>query len=680
MFGGRLRSFGVAALLAFVLVLACRQITSSGWNAQNPAYRAQVDALLDGRLALSHVPDGLIHDLVWTPDGVQQVWGLGVPAWQLPFEALGRLVGWSPFPDRVALIAWLALSLCVVLRAFRPRDVGEPRPDDRRSDGALTRAVDSRATQIGALLVTALLPGLLSVLRGRIGVYEEAAIYAYGAAMILLGGLVGLRRTPTAARYLVLVAFAGLTGLFRPTVWFYGLATAAVASVLMVRMHGRAALRAIALGTALFVAGGAVLYATNAVRFGRGREFGHSLNVHSLAGNIVATRFSYPFERVGVATAAEELLGSLFDRPELRSRRSGNMFYQTALHRGQAPVARWREYYFTTFSWLYLPAILAGVVLAARAWRRDGDAFARMLSAWAVLGGMPLVVFYLRSPSVSSRYQLDLAPAVVALLVVVWRAVAARWPRRGLAVLIVLWGAAVATSKITRPKGYSEPVDSATAARGAYAISRAQGQLRVLPHAYDAADPAVRRVLDVREPAAGTAATASVADAATKPAAGNPVTKPITPETAIQSELPDAEHANAAPAPASTSGATAPPPTPGSAASQPSVKPLYQNGYGWDLATGKVRPAALFYVQDAAYIALDVTGPAGTDWSHAVRVAVGLDHLRLASVVPTADGARLRFEGGSHHGLELAFIAFGPDDALDQPFSRFGLRSIRWRD
>jgi hypothetical protein len=28
----------------------------------------------------------------------------------------------------------------------------------------------------------------------------------------------------------------------------------------------------------------------------------------------------------------------------------------------------------------------------------------------------------------------------------------------------------------------------------------------------------------------------------------------------------------------------------------------------------------------------------------------------------------------------IAFVAFGPDTALDQPQSAFGLRSIRWRD
>jgi len=107
---------------------------------------------------------------------------------------------------------------------------------------------------------------------------------------------------------------------------------------------------------------------------------------------------------------------------------------------------------------------------------------------------------------------------------------------------------------------------------------------------------------------------------------------------------------------------------------------LYLNGFGWDLATTRVPPATMFYVDDPDYIALDVTGPANTDWDHAVRVAIGLDHLRLVAVAETAAGARLRFVGGRHPGLAIAFVAFGPDTELDRPQSAFGLRSIRWRD
>ena len=692
--------------LAFVLLVAGRQISLHGWYAQHPGYRAQVDALLDGRLALTTSPHGLRHDLVWTPEGVHQVWGLGVPLWQLPFEALGRLVGISPFPDRIALGVWLAVMLFMVIRAFRPEvghgSPGEPRRDSgelRRDSGELRwpRALDARVTQIGAVLVTALLPAFVTLVRGRIGVYEEAAIYAYGAALILLGGLVAVLRKPSVARYLCLVGFAGLTGLVRPTVWFYGLGTALVASAILVRQRGRAAAPAIALGLALFVAGGGALYATNAQRFGSGTEFGHRLNVHSLPGNIVATRFSYPFERAGTLEATKELIGSLFDAPERRSKRG---FYQTGLHHGQSPLPRWREYYFTTFSWPYVPAILAGLVLGALAWRRRGgrgDPVARALGAWAVLGGAPLFVFYLHSPSVSSRYQLDLAPAIAALVVIAWRVCAARWPRRALAVLVVLWGTAVATSKYARPKGVSDPIDRDAAVATTGEITHAIAFDHALPPAYDTADPFLPIWTDMTEDDARCSDALGTRIACDAP--------PLAGDVLVRGHrfgrqwfvdryvIPD-EAPNDPPEPvcgpvgdrdgSARSCAAAP-----SVLTEPSAvrdltfigpPALYLNGSGWNLASTRVPPATMFYVDDPQYIALEVTGPRDTDWDHAVRVAIGLEHLRLVAVAETADGARLAFAGGPHPGLAVAFVAFGPDTALDRPWSAFGLRSIRWRD
>lgn len=673
MLGSRLRSLGAALVLALIVLVACRQIALHGGYAPHPAYRAQVDALLDGRLALTPAPDGLIHDLAWTPSGVQQVWGLGAPLWQLPFEALGRAVGVSPFPDRVALLAWLAAMWFAVIRAFRPRDVGEIRPDDQRRVRGGTRALDSRAMQLGAVLITALLPGFVALLRGRIGIYEEAAIYAYGAAMMLLAGVIAMLRKPTTTRYLILVAFAGLTGLVRPTVWFYGLAAALVATAILVRNHGRPAGRAIALGLALFVAGGGALYASNAARFGSGTEFGHRLNVHSLPGNVVATRFSYPFERVGTVAAAEELVGSLFDGPERRSKRG---FYQTALHRWQAPVPRWREYYFTTFSWPYAAAIAAGLAIAALAWRRRGDPFARTLGAWAVLGGAPLVVFYLRAPSLTSRYQLDLAPAIAALLVLAWREAVARWPRAALAVLVALWGTAVATSKVTRPRGVSDPVDREVAARTTAAITRAIDFDHRLPPAYDLADPLLPIWTDVAEDYArcNDARGAAIACDA-PPLPGDVVTRGhrvgrewFVERTAIPDEPLAPGDPGAVDQGAVDQGGFVGPPA------------LYLNAFGWDLATGQVPPATMFYLDDPEYLALDVAGPPGTDWDRAVRVAIGLDHLRLIATADTADGARLRFAVPHRPGLQIAFVAFGPDDELDRPRSAFRLRSIRWRD
>jgi len=697
--------------LAFVLLVAGRQISLHGWYAQHPGYRAQVDALLDGRLALTTSPHGLRHDLVWTPEGVHQVWGLGVPLWQLPFEALGRLAGISPFPDRIALALWLAVMLFMVIRAFQPQGASERPGEQSRSSGEQSRspgrtgragwidAIDARITQIGAVLVTALLPGFVTLLRGRIGVYEEAAIYAYGAALILLGGLVAVLRKPSVARYLCLVGFAGLTGLLRPTVWFYGLGTALVASAIVLRQRGRAAAPAIALGLALFVAGGGVLYATNARRFGSGTEFGHRLNVHSLPGNIVATRFSYPFQRAGTLEATEELIGSLFDAPERRSKRG---FYQTGLHHGQSPLPRWREYYFTTFSWLYVPAILAGLVLGVLAWRRRGgrggrgDSIARALGAWAMLGGAPLFVFYLHSPSVSSRYQLDLAPAIAALLVIAWRACAARWPRRALAVLVVLWGTAVATSKVTRPKGVSDPIDRDAAVAATSEITHASAFDHALPAAYDTADPFLPIWTDVAEDYARCTDVLGAPIACdAPPLPGDAVVRGhrfgrqwFVDRYVIPDEAPepvcrpsgDGDDGDVG----TRSCAAAP-----TVLTEPSAirdltfigpPTLYLNGSGWDLTTTRVPPATMFYVDDPQYIALDVTGPPDTDWDHAVQVAIGLEHLRLVAVAETADGARLRFTGGPHPGLAVAFIAFGPDTELDRSWSAFSLRSIRWRD
>ncbi|MBA3454804.1 MAG: hypothetical protein H0T42_17080 [Deltaproteobacteria bacterium] len=597
----RIRTLGVAAVVAFALLLAFRQLGGHGMYSSHGAYRAQVDAFLAGRLALTPAPEGLAHDLAWTPTGVQQVWGLGVPLWQTPFELGARAVGQEGFPDRIAMALWLALVFLVLLRALGARK-GEP-----WWIGA------------GSVLITALLPAFITILRGRLGVYEEAAIYSYGAAMILLGGLVLLGHRPTRSRYLLLLLVAGLTGLIRPTVWFYGLSTAIVGSIIYIQSYGRRALPHLALGFAMFAVGGAALYVTNTERFGSGAEFGHRLNIHSLPGNIVATRFSYPFERVGWVEAGVELLGSLVDRPETAAKRD---FYAKGLHAGQSDEARWREYYFTTYSWPYVPLVLAGLALGVRAWRRsrrersDSDWCARWLLPWAVLGALPLFVFYLHSPSVSSRYQLDLGPAVAALLLIAWREGATWVTARGrgalaFAILVGLWATAVVTSK-TRGRVKADPTDRETALATSWALSRPATVPRAMPASYQLGDPWI------------------------------------------------------------------------ASQTQPRPHGLYLNGIGWDAATGRVPPATHFFVSDPKFLELDVESATGApiDWRTEVRVAPGISHFHLASVETTARGAHLRFESvlPVNPGLHVLFIAFGPDTELDRSQSDVILKKIRWRD
>ena len=473
----RLRAFGVAAGIALIFLLATRQLGSDMYSTQ-PAYRNQVSAFLEGRLALHPSPSALAHDLAWSPSGagVQQVWGLGVPMWLTPFELVTRLVGQGPFPERVALWFWMTLTFFVLIRAFR-------RDDEPWWIGG------------GSVLIVGVLPAFVTMMRGRIGVYEEAAAYAYSAAAILLGGLVAFSRKPTRNRYLLLLLAAGLTGLIRPTVWFYGFATAAIATAVYVKHAGKKVLPILALGAALFVVGGATLYATNKARFGRGSEFGHSLNIEALHGNVYATRFSYPFQRVGLIESSIELIGAMFGRPM----GTHHEWYTEDLHVGQSETVRWREYYFTTFSWPYLPLILSGLVLGALAWRKRREE--RWLLTWAVLGASPLVWFYLHSPSMSSRYLLDLAPAIAALLVIVWRYGAQWMIERTLPrivaplILIALWGTAVITGE-SRGKPVNGRTDRDGARRTAYLPGLMDAVVPQAPAVYDITDPKLETYLD----------------------------------------------------------------------------------------------------------------------------------------------------------------------------------------
>src|SRR5262249_61764686 len=118
--------------VALALGFATRTVRIDGWYAAHAQYRAQVDALLDGRLALSTTPDGLAYDLAWTGDSVQQVWGLGAPLWQAPFEAFGRLIGVSPFPDRVPPPPGVAPAAFAMIRGVvRPPPPPSSRPPSR---------------------------------------------------------------------------------------------------------------------------------------------------------------------------------------------------------------------------------------------------------------------------------------------------------------------------------------------------------------------------------------------------------------------------------------------------------------------------------------------------------------------------------------------------------------------
>jgi hypothetical protein len=538
-------------------------------------------------------------------------------------------------------------------------------------------------------------------------VYEEAAAYAYGAAMLLLAGTIVMIRRPSTPHYVVLLAFAGATGLVRPTVWFYGAATAVVATALYVRYRGslRRALGSVVVASALFLAGGGALYLTNTLRFGAGTEFGHRLNLEDLPGNMYATRFGYPFETAPTAVAAKELVGGMFGRPEDALRRER---YDRGIHPGQSEIPRWREYYFTTYTWPYAVFVLAGLAWARVRRRREADARgpdldrdARWLVVWAVLGGVPLVVFYLHSPSVSSRYFLDLGPTIAVLLVIAWRYAASALGRLGLAgvglaALAVWWAVSAAGFRIHR--SWLPPV-------GATAASAATGRLtdplpgpRALPPgAYDLDDPWLAGYLGGEQwlcrcfVDAGRAQACDHAGLA--PGADVELVRGDQ-ARAIEHRVDPAPWCAAA-APPLTCPIDEPDPRPRDARpdgpvidSQVVPPALYGNGISWDVTTGAVGVATYLFADDPAYVEVEVAplarGAADPGFVPRVRARVQLEELRLVAMASTPRGVRMRFDGPRtaryRRGLQVIFLAFGPPDRIDQPVSEYTLLRVAWRD
>ena len=112
---------GCAVALALGISFVTGLIPKWGkWYSVNMAYRRQTEALLSGALALDSDPRKLGYDMAWAEGGVQQVWGLGVPSWRLPFELVAKLSGHDGFPDRLALAAAMALLIYALLRLPAP--------------------------------------------------------------------------------------------------------------------------------------------------------------------------------------------------------------------------------------------------------------------------------------------------------------------------------------------------------------------------------------------------------------------------------------------------------------------------------------------------------------------------------------------------------------------------------
>ena len=222
----RLRSrlnllFGCGAILyAFLLLAACGVISWGSWQSGSPWFRFQTEALLRGSLALSHNPLDLTHDLCWSEGGVHQFWGLGIPLWQLPFAALAKLFGWSPFPDRIALGLFIALVAYIVLRTcFGPLLKGQP---ELTSAGPAGTSRCQWFIALGVVMICLFFsPGDQPHALSDAGLRRGMA-YVYFFGIPLLCGIIELARNPQWWCFCSFVAWLA-SRFIRPTFVFYGL-------------------------------------------------------------------------------------------------------------------------------------------------------------------------------------------------------------------------------------------------------------------------------------------------------------------------------------------------------------------------------------------------------------------------------------------------------------------------
>jgi hypothetical protein len=422
----------ISLCLALLLNLFTGLISGPGWYAANPVLRWQTDAFFRGQTALSSSPYDLPHDTVWE-HGVQQVWGLGVPAFRFIFEMLARISRQAAFPDRITFLIACAACYWFLIGTF-----AGPRGKTGLMNASQAGWKIMRVPWILGLLIFA--PPFVTLVKARFDFYEEVAAYGYLYSLVLFGGFLRVARGPAVSGLLLLSLWAGLGVWIRPTLLFYGVVTIALAIVIAWR--ARTGVKVIAGMLLIFGFCGAGLGYSNLKRFGGFAEFGHSLNLESkLNPNTFSLKFNYPFRQEPFLSAAMDQMGSLFFVRKL----NGADFYKHGVVWGQSPTFRWHEMYFTTFNLVYLVFFIASVILWLRhfKWLRAswiashdpqvtkdpdqrplGCVFGLFTVPWAVLSFVCLFGFYLWSPSLSSRYSVDFLPAVmIGICALVWNVV-----------------------------------------------------------------------------------------------------------------------------------------------------------------------------------------------------------------------------------------------------------------
>ncbi len=426
----------LSLVLTVGVVVGCDLIPAWGkWYSTDLTYRRQVEALENGQLALGTNPAGLNPDIAWTEHGAQQIEGLGVPLWRLPFGLVTRALGGSEFPDRLAFGIFVTLvTFWVIWELMRPLGI--------RNAKEWGSFVVQHPQKIASMFVLVLFPPFLALCGGRFSQPEETAAYAFLFAIALLAGTVRFARNPAFKLYCALSVGCVLIVLFNPAAIVAGMASLVIAFHFS-RTRNWNWYRSL-FGPCLFCFCGLAILVVNYCRFGSGIEFGQSLSLNSNNGVMFAQHFSCPFASEPLQSAIKELFALLFF---VGKQLNGNDWYKPGFFPGQSSTFRLHEIDFT-FCDLTCFAVMAFAWVMSFNWwlRRRHSHIARapesvVVALWSFLGFLPLFLSHLWQPFVSSVTLMDFAPFIAAgVLSCVWAVGEIERPC-ALGVLGLRWGA-----------------------------------------------------------------------------------------------------------------------------------------------------------------------------------------------------------------------------------------------
>jgi len=442
-----------------------------------PYHRWQVGAILEGHLSLSSSIDRTEHGLAWYDGRANQVWGLGVALWMIPFELAWRLFGASPCPDRVPLLAAVALFAWYTSRAGL----------------AVAKVLRSKTAGFSFFYLLLLFPPVWNLILGRQSIFEETILYACLVSLTLLVALIRFLLFRKRIDFWIVCALAGLSGLIRVTHGVYGAIACFLCVIVMWRSAIRSGTRAgknfdwsklrdLILGVSMFLTGIVLLGWSNSVRFGALMECGHRLTNHT-ADVVYLTRFGNPFRDASLLDAIKELVSWIFLSP----------FHQFGsdwndLLPWQASAIRWRGVSQATFDPSFLLVSIVGssaatYLLFRRVRQRGWNFFLRRhpvhcalagLLIWFFLSFFVLSSFYLYSPILATRYILDFSAALAAPCILLFVLSARRWPRL-VSMVVLVWLCCEGTGLWTR-RGDNP---------GSLALSRANLSLPSVPEGRD---------------------------------------------------------------------------------------------------------------------------------------------------------------------------------------------------